>query len=142
MLLGIVKRRPNEDALLPLEAEAADVCVGDPGHGSGKDTGGGGLSQVKMRNRCDQRTARTNFTQVLFVLSPVMARLLFAAVALGLALPAVARAAPRQTKPDRPPIEALLDAFVPAVVEQKNLKAGWNMVAGPARATSYREWMK
>jgi hypothetical protein len=142
MLLGIVKRRPNEDALLPLEAEAADVCVGDPGHGSGKDTGAGARSQMKMCNRCDQRDARTNFTQLSFVISLVMARLLFAAVALGLSLPGVAGADPRQVKPDRPAIDALLDAFVPAVVEQKDLKAGWNMVAGPARTTSYPEWLK
>jgi hypothetical protein len=59
MLLGIVKRRPNEDALLPLEAEAADVCVRDPGHGSGKDTGAGALPQMKMRNRCHQRNGQT-----------------------------------------------------------------------------------
>jgi hypothetical protein len=73
-----------------------------------------------------------------------MARLLFVAVALtlALALPAAVRADPRQVKPDRAAIDTLLDAFVPAVVEQKDLKAGWNMVAGPARTTSYREWLK
>ena len=32
MLLGIVKRGPNEDALPPLEAAGCDVCFGDPGH--------------------------------------------------------------------------------------------------------------
>jgi hypothetical protein len=71
-----------------------------------------------------------------------MARLLLVAVTLALALPAVAHADPRQVKPDRPAIDALLDAFVPAVVEQKDLKAGWNMVAGAARTTSHREWLK
>ena len=61
MLLGIVKRRPNEDALLPLEAVAADVCVGDPGHGVRKNTAGGHRSQIRLRNHCDQKRA-TNST--------------------------------------------------------------------------------
>jgi hypothetical protein len=56
MLLGIVKRRPNEDVLLPREAVAADVCVGDPGHGSGKNTEGGPAPQINMRNTSDQLT--------------------------------------------------------------------------------------
>jgi hypothetical protein len=72
----------------------------------------------------------------------MMARLLVVVSMLALVVPAVARADPRQVKPDRPAIDALLDAFVPAVVEQKNLKAGWNMVAGVARTTTYREWLK
>ena len=69
-------------------------------------------------------------------------RLVLLASAVALALPATANADPRQVKPDRPAINALLDAFVPAVVEQKNLRAGWNLVAGAARTTSHREWLK
>jgi hypothetical protein len=61
---------------------------------------------------------------------------------LALAAPALAHADPRQVKPDRKAIGALLDAFVPAVVRQQDLKDGWNMVAGVARATSHREWLK
>jgi hypothetical protein len=76
------------------------------------------------------------------VISSQMARLVLAAVALALAVPAVAPADPREVKPDRAAIDALLDAFVPAVVEQKDLKDGWNMVGGAARVTSYREWLK
>jgi hypothetical protein len=45
-------------------------------------------------------------------------------------------------KLDRAAIGALLDAFVPAVVERKDLKAGWRLVAGVARTTSYREWLR
>jgi hypothetical protein len=71
-----------------------------------------------------------------------MARVLLVALAVAFSVPAVARADPRQVKPDRPAIDRLLDAFVPAVVEQRDLKAGWNMVAGAARTTSYREWLK
>jgi hypothetical protein len=71
-----------------------------------------------------------------------MARLLVVISMLALAVPVVAHADPRQVKPDRRAINALLDAFIPAVVEQKDLKAGWNMVAGVARTTSYRAWLK
>ncbi len=70
-----------------------------------------------------------------------MARLLVVVTVLALGLPAIARADPRQVKPDRKAIGKLLDAFVPAVVEQKDLKAGWNLVGGSARTTSYREWL-
>ena len=86
---------------------------------------------------------RTCRLPVLLVpLTLVMARLLLVVVALAFAVPAPAHADPKQVKPDREAIGALLDAFVPAVVEQKDLKAGWNLVAGVARTTSYREWLK
>jgi hypothetical protein len=76
-----------------------------------------------------------------------MARLLAAAVAFALVAPALmapapARADPRRVKPDRAAINRLLDAFVPAVVEQKDVEDGWNMVAGAARTTSHRDWLK
>ena len=73
-----------------------------------------------------------------------MARVLAVMVLLGVALavPALAPADPHQVKPDRAAIDSLLDAFVPAVVEQKDLKDGWNLVGGVARTTSYREWLK
>lgn len=81
-------------------------------------------------------------TATALAINPSMARLLFVAVALALAAPAAAHADPRQVKPDRQAINALLDAFVPAVVEQKDLENGWNMVAGAARTTSHREWLR
>jgi hypothetical protein len=65
-----------------------------------------------------------------------------AAVLLVLALPTAALAAERQVKPDRPAIDRLLDEFVPDVVAQRNLQRGWNLVAGPARTTTYAEWLK
>lgn len=75
-----------------------------------------------------------------------MARPLLAAIAvavtLAAVLPAGASADPRQVKPDRAAIDKLLDAFIPAVVEQKDLRAGWNMVGGVARATSHRDWLQ
>jgi hypothetical protein len=86
-------------------------------------------------------TAPTGSATALAI-NPLMARVLLVAVALALAAPAAAHADPRQVKPDRPAINALLDAFVPAVVEQKDLEDGWNMVAGAARTTSHREWLR
>ena len=76
------------------------------------------------------------------VLPLVRARLLFVVFALALTLPAAADADQRQVKPDRPAINALLDAFVPAVVEQKDLRNGWSLVAGAARTTSHRAWLQ
>lgn len=67
---------------------------------------------------------------------------LAALVALALAGPAAAAQEPRHVKPDRPAINRLLDEFVPAVVEQKDLKRGWQLVAGVARTTTYREWLE
>ena len=51
---------------------------------------------------------------------------------LALALPAQRSAEPRTVKPDRPAIDRLLDEFIPAVVEQKDLKRGWQLSAGVA----------
>jgi len=59
-----------------------------------------------------------------------------------LAVPAAAHADPQQVKPDRAAVGRLLDEFIPDVVEQKHLKRGWELVAGPARATTYRQWLR
>ena len=45
-------------------------------------------------------------------------------------------------KPDRAAITALLDEFIPAVVAQKDLKRGWQLVDGVAKTVSYKEWVK
>jgi hypothetical protein len=74
------------------------------------------------------------------VTRPVLA-LPLAALVLGLAGAAHA-AAPKQVKPDRAAINALLDEFVPDVVAQKDLRRGWELVAGVARTTSRAEWLK
>lgn len=71
---------------------------------------------------------------------PSVARLVLV-VLLALAVVPAGRADPKQVKPDRPAINRLLDAFVPAVVEQKDLKKGWSLVAGPARVVSYKQWL-
>jgi hypothetical protein len=76
------------------------------------------------------------------VLRPTVAAALIAVTAAALGLPAGAAADPKQVKPDRAAIDKLLDAFIPAVVEQKDLRRGWNMVAGVERTTSYRDWLK
>ena len=60
-----------------------------------------------------------------------MQRLLLV-VLLALALPASALADPKQVKPDRAALGALLDAFVPAVVAGKDLQRGKTLVAGDA----------
>jgi hypothetical protein len=74
------------------------------------------------------------------VTRPALAILL---VALLLGLAGAAQAAePKQVKPDRAAINALLDEFVPDVVAQKNLKRGWELAAGVARTTSHAEWLK
>jgi hypothetical protein len=74
-----------------------------------------------------------------FVL-PLVTR--FALVALlALALVPSALGDPKQVKPDRAAINRLLDEFVPAVVEQKDLKRGWGLVGGVARVVSYRQWL-
>ena len=63
-------------------------------------------------------------------------------VAAVLALPSAAHADPRQVKPDRAAINALLDEFIPAVVEQKDLRPGWDLTGGVLRVTSrYRQWL-
>ena len=67
-------------------------------------------------------------------------------VLLALAVPASALADPKQVKPDRAAVAALLDEFVPAVVVGKDLKLGKTLVAGdagtyvqryPAKGTSF-----
>jgi hypothetical protein len=67
-----------------------------------------------------------------------------AAIAVALALPAIALSAttPHTVKPDRGAINALLDQFVPDVVIGRDLKAGWNLAGGYARAVSYRDWLR
>jgi hypothetical protein len=60
---------------------------------------------------------------------------------LALALVPSAFGDPRTVKPDRPAINRLLDEFVPAVVEQKNLKRGWQLVGGVSRVVSYSQWL-
>jgi hypothetical protein len=72
----------------------------------------------------------------------VRVRLLIVFVASVLALPSAAHADPRQVKPDRAAIDALLDKFIPAVVEQKDLKAGWDLTGGVLRVTSRKEWLR
>jgi hypothetical protein len=64
-------------------------------------------------------------------------------VLLALTLVPSALADSKRVKPaDRAAINRLLDEFIPAVVEQKNLKRGWDLVAGVEKAVSYKEWMK
>jgi hypothetical protein len=64
-----------------------------------------------------------------------------AVVVLALVLVPSAFGDPRTVKPDRPAINKLLDEFVPAVVEQKDLKRGWQLVGGVSRVVSYRQWL-
>jgi len=72
----------------------------------------------------------------------VTARLL-PIVLLVLLVPATALAAEqKQVKPDRAAVTALLDQFVPDVVAQKDLRHGWDLVAGDERTTSHAEWLK
>jgi hypothetical protein len=68
---------------------------------------------------------------------------LCAVLALALVLPATALGAQRQVPPDRAAINALLDKFVPDVVEGHNLAEGWNLTGGYARAdVSRRDWLR
>jgi hypothetical protein len=64
-----------------------------------------------------------------------------AVIVLALVLVPSALGDPRTVKPDRPAINRLLDQFVPAVVEQKDLKRGWQLTAGVSRAVPYRQWV-
>jgi hypothetical protein len=75
----------------------------------------------------------------MFVLDRVPRVVLVALLALTLAPSALADQ--KQVKPDRAAINRLLDEFVPAVVEQKDLKRGWTLVGGVARVVSYRQWL-
>ncbi len=52
-----------------------------------------------------------------------------------------APAQPKQVKPDRAAINRLLDEFIPAVVEQKDLKRGWELVAGVEKVVPYKQWL-
>ena len=72
------------------------------------------------------------------MIRPTLAVLL----ALTVAPQALAASEPKHVKPDRAAINALLDEFVPAVVAQKDLKRGWQLVGGVAKTVSYREWLK
>ena len=64
------------------------------------------------------------------------------ALALVLALPATAAAAPRQVKPDRAAIDRLLDEFIPDAVAQKDLQRGWELSAGVARTVPHAAWLR
>jgi hypothetical protein len=72
------------------------------------------------------------------VIRPTLAVLL----ALTVAPQALAANEPKHVKPDRAAITALLDEFIPAVVAQKDLKRGWQLVDGVAKTVSYKEWIK
>ena len=74
----------------------------------------------------------------------VLARVarLCAVLVLALVLAQAALGAQRQVPPDRPAINALLDKFIPDVVEGKNLAEGWNLTASYARAVSHRDWLR
>jgi len=70
-------------------------------------------------------------------------RLLLAVLfALVLVPQAAAGQEPKQVKPDRAAITALLDEFIPDVVAQKDLKRGWQLVDGVAKTVPYKEWIK
>ena len=72
------------------------------------------------------------------MIRPTLAVLL----ALTVAPQALAANEPKHVKPDRAAITALLDEFIPAVVAQKDLKRGWQLVDGVAKTVSYKEWIK
>jgi hypothetical protein len=55
--------------------------------------------------------------------------------------PVQATGEPRTVKPPRKELNALLDAFVPAVIAGKNLAKGWELVTPDARG-SRRDWMR
>jgi hypothetical protein len=67
---------------------------------------------------------------------------LIAVISAAALLPALAHADPKQVKPDRAALNALLDKFVPDVVRQENLKEGWNLVGGASRTVPYAQWVK
>jgi hypothetical protein len=136
MLLGIVKRGPNEDALLPLEAAAGDVCVGDPGHDSIQATRRRAVSQG-----ITPITDREQHSAGAAVKMETM-RALLVLLLLALVLPASSLAESKRVPPaDRAAINRLLDEFVPDVVAQKDLKRGWALVGGVERTVSYRQWL-
>jgi hypothetical protein len=64
-------------------------------------------------------------------------------VLLALTLVPSALADSKRVKPaDRAAINKLLDEFIPAVVEQKDLKRGWDLVAGVEKNVSYKDWVR
>jgi hypothetical protein len=70
-------------------------------------------------------------------------RALAATMLLALALPGLARAdSKRVPAADRAAIDRLLDEFVPDVVAQKNLKRGWDLVAGYSRTVDRKQWLR
>ena len=72
------------------------------------------------------------------MIRPTLAVLL----ALTVAPQVLAANEPKQVKPDRAAITALLDEFIPDVVMQKDLKRGWQLVDGVAKTVPYKEWIK
>jgi hypothetical protein len=70
-------------------------------------------------------------------------RVLLAVLVLALVVPASSLADSKRVPPaDRAAINRLLDEFVPDVVAQKDLKRGWQLVAGVEKTVSYAQWMK
>jgi hypothetical protein len=71
-------------------------------------------------------------------------RVLVAALLAALVVPAPAAFADSKRVPpaDRAAINRLLDEFVPDVVAQKDLKRGWQLVAGVEKTVSYAQWIK
>jgi hypothetical protein len=67
---------------------------------------------------------------------------LIAVISVLLVFTSAAHADPKQVKPDRVALNALLDKFVPDVVLQKNLKEGWNLVGGASKTVPLAQWMK
>lgn len=94
------------------------------------------------RSRLGERARERN----IFVCVPSnhsMRALALVILALAFALPAAARAGEPRVKPaDRAAIDKLLDRFIPAAVEQRNLQLGWELSAGYARTVSHAEWLK
>src|SRR4029077_61873 len=133
MLLGIERRR-TAGALLPLEAAASDVCVRDPGHGSGHAR----RRQLPAQGNHPVHEMRTTFA---CSGSRSLEMRLFFAIFVALALPGAALAEPPTVKPDRAAIDRLLDEFIPAAVAQKDLQRGWELSAGASRTTTHAQWL-
>jgi hypothetical protein len=60
---------------------------------------------------------------------------------LALVLVPSALADQKEVRPDRQAINRLLDEFVPAVVEKKDLVRGWSLVGPPALAVTHRQFL-
>jgi hypothetical protein len=100
-----------------------------------RTTIGDGASNRKPNFRRD-----ANHRGLVIVLSPVGR--FCVVLALALVLPATALGANHKAPVDRPAINALLDKFIPDVVEGKNLAEGWNLAGGYARTVSHRDWLR